>query len=233
MNKVASHYELGVAVAEQRPSYQEGYGELTPTEVFNKLRRQRGVVFWVFFAGVVFSWLIISQLTPVYTAATKVMIGARGENIIDVEDVLAGISADDVTIESEIHVISSRNLVRRTIDQLGLDRSPEFNHELKPPSALKRFLITNIPRSWQALLEPSSQNELLSNEELQASVKEAVIDEFLAKLEVFQEGESRAVSIRFTSENPQMAAKSVNQLADYYIDSQLDAKYEAAKRAST
>src|SRR5690606_17640648 len=43
---------------------------------------------------------------------------------------------------------------------------------------------------------------------------------------------SRIVTISFQSADPRLAAQVANTLADFYIVSQLDAKFEAARRAN-
>jgi polysaccharide biosynthesis transport protein len=51
-------------------------------------------------------------------------------------------------------------------------------------------------------------------------------------LEVSPVGRSRVIRIAFTSRNPRTAAAVANQLADFYIVSQLDAKFEATQQAN-
>ncbi len=62
--------------------------------------------------------------------------------------------------------------------------------------------------------------------------REKVIDSFLQRLTVLPEGRSRVIAISVESENPRIAAAAANTLADFYIVAQLEAKFEATKRAS-
>lgn len=61
---------------------------------------------------------------------------------------------------------------------------------------------------------------------------ERIVSRFLSRLTVAPQGRSRVIRISFESENPQLAAEAVNTVADLYIVSQLEAKFQAAKRAS-
>lgn len=240
MNKISDQNEFLQSVTEHKSvtegssSYQGLSNALQPMEIFNMLWRQKGVIVSILFSGIFLSWLVISQITPIYTATTKVMISARSEKLIDIEDVFSTITPNRIAIESEVHVISSRGLIEKTIGQLELDRDPEFNPALRPGGILSRFLSIrrNLPESWQALLEPSTQKDLLSEEELVALEMEPIIDQFLKNLRVTPQADSLVITINFTSRNPRTAAKVVNTLADHYIVSQLDAKLDAARRAS-
>jgi capsular exopolysaccharide synthesis family protein len=62
--------------------------------------------------------------------------------------------------------------------------------------------------------------------------KEKVIDSFLSHLSVLPEGRSRVIAISVESDDPRLSAAAANTLADFYIVSQLEAKFEATKRAS-
>ena len=59
-----------------------------------------------------------------------------------------------------------------------------------------------------------------------------VTDRFLRRLSVKPEGRSRVIAISVDSEDPRVAADAANTLADFYIVAQLEAKFEATKRAS-
>jgi len=103
-------------------------------EVLGVLRRH----FWVLIgimapllalaAGIVFS------LTPRYTAEVLIMIEAQDNSrFVSLDSVVAGLSGDAESIQSEAYVLSSRALADRTIQKLKLDQDAEFNHDIDPP----------------------------------------------------------------------------------------------------
>jgi uncharacterized protein involved in exopolysaccharide biosynthesis len=59
-----------------------------------------------------------------------------------------------------------------------------------------------------------------------------IIDVYLGSLAVEVRGGSRVVEVSYTSVDPQLAATIVNTLADIYLVNQLEAKFDALKRAS-
>ena len=234
MNEVPGRSDVSPNVIGNVLARSEILDELTLADVFQKLRRQKIWILGTIFVVTFFSWIGIQQLTPLYTAGTQVMTAAREEKVLDVENVLAGITPDTVTIENEIHVIRSRGMVGKTVDELGLVHDPEFNPALRPPSALRRIfnLRKHLPESWQAYLPADSERQELTEEEREAIEREIAIDEFLKQLDVAAEGNSLAIKIEFTSRTPRTTQLAANTLTDFYIVSQLDAKLAAVKRAS-
>src|SRR3954452_12517408 len=91
-------------------------------------------------------------LTPLYTASTSVMVDPQEQRVINVESLVAGVPADQSTIESEIQVIQSDELAARVIRQLGLDRRAEFNPKVAAEEDADSFKLPNLrdlpPVKW-------------------------------------------------------------------------------------
>lgn len=205
-------------------------GEIDLREIIRKLWRRKGMIIGTTLVLTVIAALAIFQITPRYTADSIVMISERESQVVDVEAVIAGLPGDAATIESEIQVIKSRGLAEKTIRALKLDQDPEFNSALRPPSAMAMLLDPRsyLPASWRG----GGGGFALSEEEETRKQTARMVRAFLGKLEVETVGRSRVIGIAFTSENPRTAAQVANQLADFYIVAQLEAKFEATQRAS-
>jgi capsular exopolysaccharide synthesis family protein len=234
MNEVPGRSDVSANVIGNVLARSEILDELTLADVFQKLRRQKIWILGTIFVVTLFSWIGIQQLTPLYTAEAELMIGVREEKIIDLENVLAGITADSVTVENEVHVMRSRGIVGKIVDELGLEHDPEFNPALRPPRVLWQMfnLRKHLPESWQAYLSADFERQELTTEEREAVEREIVIDAFLRRLEVGPEGNSLVIKVEFTSRAPRTAQLAVNTLTGFYIVAQLDAKLAAVKRAS-
>ncbi len=198
--------------------------ELDLGELLRVLRRRKGIILGTIVTITALALLIIFQLTPRYTASSVVMIDPREVQVVDVEAVLSGLSSDRETIESEIQVIRSRGLAKKVVAKLKLDKDPEFNDLLRPPTVAGRLLDFR---------QYFSKQEKLSEEETAERARTRIIDAFVEKLEVKQEGRARVIFVSFESENRHTAALVANTLADLYIVAQLEAKFEATKRANT
>ena len=209
-------------------------GEADLREVLHKLWRRKGMILGVTMVLTVIAALVLLHVTELYTAESMVMINDRETQVVDVEAVVSGLAGDAETIESEIEVIKSRGIAERTVDALRLQEDPEFNAALRPPSAVRAFLDprTWIPVDWLGVIGADGPGGDLSAEEHIERQRARIVRVFLGKLDVSAVGLSRVIRIAFTSENPRTAAAVANQLADFYIVSQLEAKFEATQRAN-
>lgn len=178
------------------------------------------------------SALTIFQLVPRYTATTQLLVGINAAKVVDIEQVLSGSMSGDSAVIGEIEVIKSRDLARKVIEALALDQYEEFNPDLKEPG----FLSTLNPVNWlpEGLLESLSlKNVETGNEEDIKETKDTqLINRFLKKLTVTQVKRSQVINIAYESENPKLAAKIANTIADKYIVGQLQAKFDATKKAT-
>ena len=204
-------------------------GEVDLQEVLRKVWRRKALIVGVAIVLTVIAALIIFQITTLYTAHSMVMINDRHTQFVDVEAVVSRLAGDAETIESETEVIKSREIAAKTVDTLHLQEDPEFNGALRPPNIVKALLD---PQSWLGVVAAKSPGGDLSGKEEVERRRARIVDTFLGKLDVSPIGRSRVIRITFTSESPRTAAAVANQLADFYIVSQLEAKFEATRRAN-
>lgn len=96
-------------------------------ELGRKIWRRRGIIAGATIGGLALTYLVLLLLTPRYTASSFVMIDPRQEQVVNIESVMSGLSADSATIATEAEVLRSRSLAERVIARFNLDRDPEFN----------------------------------------------------------------------------------------------------------
>ena len=197
-------------------------------ELARKLWRRKWLILGTAATVMVLAVLILFQLTPIYRATGLVMIDAREAEIVNVKQVLAGLSPGEETIQSEVQVLQSRDLAKQTIAKLGLDQNPEFNSELRPHPWLK-LVEDHLPDEWAAMLTEAPAR----GDEAREEQESRIVDAFEARLTVEPVPHSRVIGVGFESKDPRLAATIVNTLVDFYLLSQLDAKFEATKRANS
>jgi capsular exopolysaccharide synthesis family protein len=204
--------------------------EMDPRELWRKLWRRKAVIIATTVLLTVLVAVMVLKATPRYTAEAEVMIDPRRSHVVAVEDVLSGLTPDTETVQSEVEVLRSRGLARRTAEKLGFDLDPEFNSTLKPPSTMSKLfsLRTYLPASWF----PAKVEENVDPTKRKEIEEAGVVDTFLARLSIASQGRSRAIRIAFESQDPSKAADAANTLADFYIVAQLEAKFEATQRAN-
>lgn len=202
--------------------------EIDLRNLWRTIWRWRALVASTVVIAIVAAIVTVNSLTPIYTASTQVAIGQRQDQVLNLPDILTNLKGDAETINTEIGVIRSRNLALKTVVKLGLDSNPEFNPEPGVLDRVKDWIADFLPPLPEWLAGPPSEPP--APEEEAHLVR--VIDKFLDKLKVSSDGKSRIVTISFQSADPRLAAQVANTLADFYIVSQLDAKFEAARRAN-
>ena len=208
--------------------------EVDLRDLFRKIWRRKKVLIGTILVVMVATLVIVSQLTPRYTSVAQVMIDPRQNNVVDIESVISGLPPDMETIESELQILKSRRLAENVIKKLRLYEDPEFNEALRPLPGWHSYLdVTRyIPDQLLTWLRPSTPAAVLTEEEKQDRIRVEIIDNFLDNLELGRSGRSRMIEIRFSSQSAKTSALVTNAMADTYIVDQLEAKFEATKRAT-
>ncbi len=199
--------------------------------IFNVLWLRKRILLSVTFTISLLAVLSIYQLVPRYTASTQLLIGINSHKVVDIQEVLGGGVAGDTAVIGEMEVIKSRELARKLISELNLEQYEEFNPDLKKTSFFAQLNPKNlIPESWKIA------TGVEAIEASDADKKEVhlthLTNAFLSKLTVLQVKKSQVVSISFESIDPKLAAHLANKLADKYILGQLQAKFDATKKAT-
>jgi polysaccharide biosynthesis transport protein len=212
-------------------------GEVDIKEVLRVLWRQNAVIFGSTVIGAVLAVLVTFQIAPVYTATTSVMIDPRKTNVVNLDSVVSGITTDTSAVLSEIEILKSRALAEKVVRKLGLVVDPEFNVDLRQPSALVRIgaaLVSKLgfgsPGAPSTASQPDSS---LIPRPTPADIEMAKVVRILQRhLDVTPEGRSYVIRVSFDSEDAAKAAAIANAYAEQYTLSQLDAKLDAIERAN-
>lgn len=195
---------------------------LPPVDLREMLRilwRRRWLIGATAMGCVLVTGLVLSQITPRYTATAQVLVDPRQTNVVDIEQVLSGLPANAETIQSEIEVISSRNLATRVVERLKLNDLPEFNPTLNGGHS-----------AWLGWLRGEGGDASATAPD--AVTQNRVVDTFLSRLTVKVAGRSRVIDVAYVSTDPALAASVANTVAELYLTEQLESKFEATRRAS-
>ncbi|TRW91969.1 GumC family protein [Candidatus Methylobacter oryzae] len=199
---------------------------------FHTLWLRKRLLISVTFSLSILAILIIYQLVPRYTATTQLLVGINAAKVVDIEQVLSGNLKGDTAVIGEMEVLKSRELAHKVIDTLHLDQYKEFNPKLRKPGFLAQFSLKNLlPESWQeavGLVKIDSRTD----EEKEEARLTGLTNAFLGKLKISQVKRSQVINVAFESEDPKLAAKIANEVADKYIVGQLQAKFDATKKAT-
>jgi succinoglycan biosynthesis transport protein ExoP len=204
-------------------------------EVFRILWRRKSLIIATVVLLTAIAALVVLQITPLYTATVNVMIDTRQAKVTDIESVVSGMSGDMAAVYSEVEVLSSSSLIRRVVKKLNLTEDPEFNQNLRKKSWYDDLLNLETYLSHEFLVTTGLLREEgeLSEEEAREALESQVVKAVTARLGIGQVRRSLVIGVSFTSSNARKAALLANTIADHYIVDQLEAKFEATKRASS
>ena len=209
-------------------------------EIIGIIKRRRWVIISCVLLLTTLATLIGLQQTPRFTATALLMIEPRESRVVNVEQVMQGLGTDTATVDTQIKVLKSRDLIERVMTRLNLFDDAEFNAalrgddralELKYAGPWDRF-VAWLPDEWliaSGLAEEPLPAALLHDA---GFVAQAAIDSFDRRLQVRQEGRSYVIAVNFTSVSPAKAARIANAAAELYVKDQLDAKLAATAKAS-
>ncbi|MEM9492420.1 MAG: GumC family protein, partial [Myxococcota bacterium] len=192
-------------------------------------------------AGAMIGYGMAKQITPQYRASASIMLDTRQTSVIDLQSVLSDVPLNRQILESELLIIESDTLLERVVDKLRLDRDPEYNPRLATPSEMDQ-LIESKKAQVKALIglgvtdkeAEAAEPAPPPNPELRAAEdRRRAIRILRGKLRARQLSPAYAISVQVTSANPVRAALIANTVADQYVVDQLEAKYDAARRASS
>jgi exopolysaccharide transport family protein len=173
-------------------------------------RRQRlflGIVAAVF----ALTMVVTFQIKPRYTATATVMLDSRQEKVVDMQQVLSGIPVDSAAVDTQVEVLKSRTLAQKVVDVLHLDQDEEFNKQ-----------------SFDWTFGLIKKKDALSPE----IEKSKVVERVLKALKITRQGLSYVIAVNFESTSPEKSAQIADAFADHYLLEQLDAKFDATRRAS-
>ena len=167
---------------------------------------------WLFIVSVTaFVFLIgviqLLRATPLYTATTEVLLQAEKSPAPTESGSSDYYRIDFSFIENQLAILQSDSLLRRVVIKERL--------AVPPPDA-----------------KPQGTDERRDRNQTKTSPRSDAINMLRGALEVSRKGKGQVLSISITWEDPTRAAQLANAVAEAYVLDQLDARFDAAKRAS-
>lgn len=214
--------------------------EISLADVLQHVRRN---YFKMIVAAVlVFSicFFVFSLRPPVYAAQTTLLYRPSQADFANVNLLASGMDVSSATINNEIEIIRSTDLLSRVVERAGLNRDPEFVSPPKPFSLdALNSVVGNIvggdviDRAGAAFGWTRAKETDVTSRQRLASIDVARAAAALrSRIEVESERFSYAFTLSVQSTVPEKAALLANTVADAYIDDQLEAKFSETRRAT-
>ncbi|QOZ52905.1 exopolysaccharide transport family protein [Bradyrhizobium sp. CCBAU 53338] len=183
------------------------------------LARKRGWIVVPTVLALVASVAVVNLVTPRYKSEARILIDGR-ENVFlrpssdrSTEERQA---LDPEAVTSQVQLVLSRDLAREIIKKNKLAERPEFDPVLQGVSPLK---------SLAALIG-------IGRDPFSMTPEERVLDAYYDRLQAYAVDKSRVIVVEFQSQDPELAVRVANSIADGYLVLQQAARQDQARNAS-
>lgn len=200
------------------PASSPELGDVDLRAIWNTLVRKRMWVIGPTALAFVLSLLVVNIITPRYKSEARILIDGR-ENVFlrptgDRAEERGSLDAEAVT--SQVQLLLSRELAREVIKANRLSELPEFDPVLRGVSPLRTLLAL-----FGIVRDP-----------FKMTPEERVLEAYYERLTAYAVDKSRVMVIEFQSQDPELAARVTNSIADGYLVLQQAARQNQAKSAS-
>lgn len=196
----------------------DGSASQTLTSYLDIIRRQFPTMVAIVSACVILALLYLFTAAPLFTSTASMVIDTRKVQLFQQQSVLGDIAVDSATVETQVEILKSENISLAVIRDLHLIEDPEFSSSGGGLLGAAIGIISSIFSDKRA----PSEFELTRK----------ALERFAKNRTVKRLGATYVMEIGFTSRDPGKAAQIANAIADAYIVDQLEAKYQATRRAS-
>ena len=211
VNKPTSEINREYVEVESSPSQ-------TLTSYIEVIRRQFPTMVAIVSACLILALLYLFTAAPLFTSTASMVIDTRKVQLFQQQSVLGDIAVDSATVETQVEILKSENISLAVIRDLHLIDDPEFTGS---GGGLLGTVIGAVGGLFSGGSAPS---------EFEQTRK--ALERFEKNRTIKRLGLTYVMEIGFTSLDPAKAAKIANAIADAYIVDQLEAKYQATRRAS-
>jgi succinoglycan biosynthesis transport protein ExoP len=161
---------------------------------------------------------VVMLIPPKFQSEARVLIVGRDNVFLRPDadkDILDRGTIDQDTITSQAQLMMSREVANDVITKLELNKLPEFDPAIGGLSPIKSLL------AFVGIIKNP----------MNMTPEERVLDAYYDRLTVFPVEKSHVITIDFLSENPELAARVANAVADAFLQRLAQAKQDQARNA--
>lgn len=205
------------------PLPHEGLNNLALRRFARLLRRYAWLIAVCTVAFSVAGFLYARTLPKAYTATSAITVAGDRVAIPELQGALRSDSTPDPMpwVRTEVQALTSRTLIQSVVQQLNLDKDPEFNAALRAPT-----LVERISTAVKSLLPQGAAVDV------DAKSDDGVVVAVTKALGIFQDNRSLVIAASFTAQDPKLAANVLNTLVQSYISSRARTRVDATRNAN-
>ncbi|MBV6517719.1 MAG: hypothetical protein DCC43_00615 [Candidatus Brocadia sp.] len=199
------------------------------TDYIDIIRKRKWVAIIFLFIVVCAVTIVSFSTTPLYKAATQIIIERQSSFINEMADVMATNTIDQDYYQTQYNLLMSRNLAKDVIQELKLWRELGISETQNSD---------NLAVSSNTSVKPSASSEIgISNTPQEASEKFVppypawIVDWYLSNLMIIPISGTNLVNINFISQSPEIAARVANAHAHAFIAKNMQMQHLFSQQA--
>src|SRR3989442_2119988 len=203
--------------------------EVQLQDYWRVIRKRLWLIFMTFFGTVLTTVLVTLAMTPIYTAATTLLIERQAPQVLDIREVLSESLAPDEYdyYRTQSKMLKAQGLAARVIRAQGLETNSLFSGE-----GVKKGLMAGLWTKAKAWAERFFPPVPKANRENLLGVSPKLIDTYINDmLEINPIPKTRLVKVGFSTPDPELSARVANAHAEAYISQGLELYTRASKEA--
>jgi polysaccharide biosynthesis transport protein len=186
---------------------------------------------WLFlalgcFVGLVLAISYLAYTPTLYRSSARLLIDLSVNRYLQMNKIVDEPTFHQAELGSQVYILSSESVVVPVVRALDLSHDPEFVGPQNAADGRIAQLKTSIKQliGWNVDADPALDPE--------AALERKAVEAFLTRLSVYREDAGNVINVTFASLNPKKAANIANAVADTYIATTTEAKYNSIKTMS-
>jgi exopolysaccharide transport family protein len=210
---------------------QEQIEQIHLRDYLRVILKHRWTVITVFAVIVIMVTIHAFTATPIYEAHARLVIEKENPKVVSIQEVMAVDASGTDYYQTQYKIIESRAVARDVLRRL----SPADREKLFPKP--EDGVISNFKQtvqSWIASIRSllkTTEDEGAGQITAEGSEENERVSALIGRIKVNPIRNSRLLDVGFEAEDPVLAAKVVNTIADAYIDQNLETKLAAVQNA--
>ena len=214
--------------------------EINLRELWNVLRQYRKSIIAITLMAMTLATLIVFSMKPIYLSTATLLIETEEQKVLSIEEVYSGGQQSREYLNTQFEVIKSNSLAKKVIDNLSLKTHPYFQPDQSEDGigdSIVQTLLAILPDAITAWFDSSSTGSNNGSMNAGFSADELFIrgiqKRFSGMMTVSPIRNTQLVQISFEATDNRLAALMANEMAQVYINDQMDSRLGMTAQANT
>jgi polysaccharide biosynthesis transport protein len=196
------------------------------------LHKHLKLILTIVAGAVTLTWLVALNMTRLYTAKSTLLIEPNVPKVLDITELMGeppGADEHDY-YQTQYEILKSRSLAAEVIRDLNLQANPLFGAQKHHAGLIAGWWSDLRLRVADLVGHSANSKENVDQEEVDG-VKPEVIDAYLKRLDIEPQWGTRLVVVEFTTPDPVLSARIVNDHNQAYIRQGIELHVQASSNA--